>query len=831
MRKLFTLFTMCMLAAFAWADDITFDPTVDTGDFPVGGDAKPYVVSKDGVTISVSSGMIAADKGVWAYRVYKNQTMTVTCDNSDITEIKFECAAEGEEKYGPGCFTASVPTYTYTGNVGTWSGTSRDIVFTASSNQVRATKITVTVGKAGLSSPQITPASGIYYDPVQVTITCPTDGAKIYYTTNGSTPTTSSTQYTAPFTVSSNKTIKAIAAKDGELSAVVTAEYVFASATTVQNISEFQQVDDNTVVKFANPVNVLAQNKSYLFVKDNTGYALFYGNCGQTYVNGDVIPAGFVGTKTTYNGEPELKDLVGFQPAEGNSPIAPFNVSADVVGHNRFGQYVRMENVTLMTEDEKNYTLVDEDGNTCAVYFGTMGVSAPSDLNVEYIIEGIIGSYGKDDVIYQLLPTMVKKVNPGCDGSLSSLGDLPDNQTVTMELDAIVLGQQGNYLYLKDDCGYGLAYGPCGQSYKPGDVIPAGYGGTKATYDMEPELKNLTGFKPASGNIGGVDQLEKDARVTRVPEIGHDIWGQYIKLENVFIDLDNKVLRDASGNEIGYYDRFGVNFPANTSKSYTVYGIVGSYKTVYQVLITRIDFKPEPIYVGNIEDLYELNQGVVGTFTTRLTAIYQNGLNLYVKDVDDNYSLVYGSVDYTKFVNGDYIEDAQASWTLYNGNKQLKPVAETFVKAGHGAAVQPEVLAVEELSQDMLHWYVRIDDAKIYKEGDNFIIDDGAQATLFNRFNIDIPENDQLHTVWGFVTVYDGKIELYPISIDKEPGTIKGDVNGDGEVTVADVNIIISVILGNKVSEAYMEPADVNMDNEYTVADVNECIKIILGWE
>jgi len=49
----------------------------------------------------------------------------------------------------------------------------------------------------------------------QVTIADATDGATIYYTTNGDDPTTKSTKYSAPFTIDATTTVKAFAVADG----------------------------------------------------------------------------------------------------------------------------------------------------------------------------------------------------------------------------------------------------------------------------------------------------------------------------------------------------------------------------------------------------------------------------------------------------------------------------------------------------------------------------------------------------------------------------------------------------------------------------------------
>lgn len=56
---------------------------------------------------------------------------------------------------------------------------------------------------------------------------------------------------------------------------------------------------------------------------------------------------------------------------------------------------------------------------------------------------------------------------------------------------------------------------------------------------------------------------------------------------------------------------------------------------------------------------------------------------------------------------------------------------------------------------------------------------------------------------------------------------LKGDVNLDGEITIADINAIIQVILGGQVSDDLRGRADVNEDKEVTVADINSVIDLI----
>ncbi len=83
------------------------------------------------------------------------------------------------------------------------------------------------------NAPVISPSSDTYYvgASVSVSITAAT-GATIYYTTDGSTPTTSSATYSSPLTVNATTTIKAIAVKNDLSSTVSEATYTF---NTTQN--------------------------------------------------------------------------------------------------------------------------------------------------------------------------------------------------------------------------------------------------------------------------------------------------------------------------------------------------------------------------------------------------------------------------------------------------------------------------------------------------------------------------------------------------------------------------------------------------------------------
>jgi len=98
---------------------------------------------------------------------------------------------------------------------------------------------------SNVATPTFSPAAGRYSEAQTVTISCATEGTTIYYTTDGTTPTASSTPYTQPILVEETTTLKAIAVNaDNEESPVATAKYVIGVLADVKNFKRVTSTSD-----------------------------------------------------------------------------------------------------------------------------------------------------------------------------------------------------------------------------------------------------------------------------------------------------------------------------------------------------------------------------------------------------------------------------------------------------------------------------------------------------------------------------------------------------------------------------------------------------------
>ena len=180
------------------------------------------------------------------------------------------------------------------------------------------------VTPASVEAPNFSLPEGTFFGPTKVEISTLTEGASIYYTLDGTEPTTASTLYTDSILISATTTIKAIAVKDDVLSEVSTITYNF--PIEVADIAAFLAAKEENIPSIiTGDVTVIYQNGGNTFVKDNSGYILIYGNLGyHELVNGDVLSR-VCGVYAIYNGVHELvpaQDYALAEPTKGTE-VAP----------------------------------------------------------------------------------------------------------------------------------------------------------------------------------------------------------------------------------------------------------------------------------------------------------------------------------------------------------------------------------------------------------------------------------------------------------------------------------------------------------------------------
>ncbi len=328
-------------------------------------------------------------------------------------------------------------------------------------------------------------------------------------------------------------------------------------------------------------------------------------------------------------------------------------------------------------------------------------------------------------------------------------------------------------------------------------------------------------------------------------QVGPETLGKYVVLR--YVNFPSGTITDLNGETCECLLTYDPILPQILCWSYNVYGLVESYElnswpygggTRYRVFVTDIGLNyDDEALIKNIKSLYNLNQvqwveyfDLRGHFTTPLTAVYQNGDYLYVKDVDDRYGLVVGTV-YNWFQNGDLITGAVAKAQEVGGEWRIYPVVtDSFVKDGHDEPVLPDEVTILTVDDSMIHRYLQfkgvsivLDDAGCFK-----MIDGIGEMELYNRFDVPFPPKGTYH--W---------------------------INDDGEVNIADFNRLMDAILENgdnpdKWDGTYDvkgflglgprgqyillpiafyrgESFDLNDDYEVNISDANYLIDIILG--
>lgn len=143
-----------------------------------------------------------------------------------------------------------------------------------------------TEGKpAGVMQPTLSTKSNVISANEEITLTAPTEGSEIYYTLDGSVPTTASTKYTAPVKLTENGPLRAIAAKGEETSFEIYEDFMVIDSEGAE-MATFDFSGFTTLCKKADDKNLTLEELP--IAKKNANIAITADNA---FVNNGVTAA------------------------------------------------------------------------------------------------------------------------------------------------------------------------------------------------------------------------------------------------------------------------------------------------------------------------------------------------------------------------------------------------------------------------------------------------------------------------------------------------------------------------------------------------------------
>ena len=266
-----------------------------------------YIVRENNQAIDIMNSSLALSQGdklngtVKLNVTYKNGILTTTDISGSTNSDKLISTPSGSTDYDPiHCATVAdmlkypgdllvVENATYDGYNGYCADRKRyftisnatDVVpyqkydMTVWFNNVLYTNPKVKIVKlepviTSLDAPAITGETS-FEESTTVTINSDKNVATIYYTTNGDEPTTSSTPYNGPFTLTETTTVKAIVAYKTVVSPVATCVFEKIDANVTKTIAELAATQNSysmVKVSFTNAQVVYADGKNFILRED-----------------------------------------------------------------------------------------------------------------------------------------------------------------------------------------------------------------------------------------------------------------------------------------------------------------------------------------------------------------------------------------------------------------------------------------------------------------------------------------------------------------------------------------------------------------------------------
>ena len=485
--------------------------------------------------------------------------------------------------------------------------------------------------------------------------------------------------------------------------------------------------------------------------------------------------------------------------------------------------------------------------------------------------------------------------------SLEIAADMEDGVEFVFTGDAVVTYQYKQYLYVRDDTGYGLIYGSTNGGKNPvfaqGTILAPNWEAKTSIYNDElMEFVNTTGLDSCGLTTVAPEVITADQMADKL--------NAYVQIDHVkSISGTTATLTD--GTTINLYNRFGKTIQEFSDADAIITGIVNIYNgnlQLYYIGVEGIVAAPEIApascdFEESVEVTITAEEGatIKYSYDNETWADYTEALTItetttvYAKAVvgtkeSNVVSATYTKVDPAEMVTYTLVTDASQ---LANGDKiilvgyvqvdsvTVQPYAMGDFKTNNFGSVIVDVedntvttaLAhVLTLEANGDNWNFKANDGRyLYADGSDYIDNQGktksqnylklqdevnAYATAaismandttviefqgdndskFMRFN---PNKNSSGYNPLFSCYKETSSVKNPVYIFKagttEPAGLRGDVNNDKNVTIADVTALIDYLLSGSAEGINTQNANCNLDEGITIADVTVLIDYLLS--
>ncbi len=230
-----------------------------------------------------------------------------------------------------------------------------------------------TIGQGQAATPTFSPAAGSYNSAQTVTISTTTPSTTIYYTTNGSTPTTASTAYSGPITVSATETVEAIAVASGYSNS--------STGSAAYTISPTQAVTPT----FSPAAGTYSSAQTVTISSTTPSATIYYTTNGSTPTTGSAVYSGPIAVSATETVE-AIAVATGYTNSLAGSAAYTIGLTPVVtpVFTPGAGTYTSAQTVSISTTTPSATIYYTTNGSTpttsSAAYSGPINVSSTQTL-------------------------------------------------------------------------------------------------------------------------------------------------------------------------------------------------------------------------------------------------------------------------------------------------------------------------------------------------------------------------------------------------------------------------------------------------------------------